>query len=102
MGGIWAEVHLNHMYDEEARGKKSPFWIEDLEPIQLATFDLEQYCEGRRMFSTDEWIDFLIRGLGLEPSFFDRRLKMLLLVRGNVALNDLAASPPARGRAETQ
>lgn len=81
MGGIWAEVHLNHMYDEEARGKKSPFWIEDLEPIQLATFNLEQYCEGRRMFSTDEWIDFLIRGLGLEPSFFDRRLKMLLLVR---------------------
>jgi ATP-dependent Lon protease len=81
MGGIWAEVHLNHMYDEEARGKKSPFWIEDLEPIQLATFDLEQYCEGRRMFSTDEWIDFLIRGLGLEPSFFDRRLKLLLLVR---------------------
>lgn len=33
------------------------------------------------MFSTDEWIDFLIRGLGLEPSFFDRRLKLLLLVR---------------------
>lgn len=81
MGGIWAEIHLNHMYDEEARGKKSPFWIEDLEPIQLATFDLEQYCEGRRMFSTDEWIDFLIRGIGLEPSHFDRRLKLLLLIR---------------------
>jgi len=81
MGGIWAEIHLNHMYDEEARGKKSPFWIEELEPIQLATFDLEQYCAGRRAFSTDEWIDFLIRSMGLEPSYFDRRLKLLLLLR---------------------
>lgn len=81
MGGIWAEIHLNHMYDEEARGKRSPFWIEDLQPIQLATFDLEQYCQGRRMFSTDEWIDFLTRSIGLEPKFFDRRLKLLFLAR---------------------
>ncbi|HEY2251664.1 MAG TPA: anti-phage BREX system Lon protease BrxL, partial [Planctomycetaceae bacterium] len=38
MGGIWAQVDLRHQYDEEQKGKKSPFWIEDLKPIQIATF----------------------------------------------------------------
>jgi ATP-dependent Lon protease len=40
MGGIWAQVDLKHQFDEEAKGKRSPFWIESLKPIQLATFDL--------------------------------------------------------------
>lgn len=81
MGGIWAQVELKHQYDEEAKGKRSPFWIEGLKPIQLATFDLDEYREGRRQFTTDEWVDLLIRSIGMEPSHFDRRLKLLFLVR---------------------
>ena len=37
MGGIWAQVDIRHQYDEEATGKRSPFWIDGLKPIQLAT-----------------------------------------------------------------
>ena len=81
MGGIWAQVDIRHQYDEEAKGKRSPFWIESLKPIQLATFDLDEYRECRRQFTTDEWIDLLIRSMGFEPSHFDRRLKLLFLVR---------------------
>jgi len=81
MGGIWAQVEIRHQYDEEAKGKRSPFWIDSLKPIQIATFDLGEYCEHRRAFSTDEWLDLLLRTVGLEPSHFDRRLKMLFLVR---------------------
>ncbi len=81
MGGIWAQVNIRHEYDEEAKGKRSPFWIDDLKPIQLATFDLPEYVECRRQLSTDEWIDLLIRSIGLEPSHFDRRLKLLFLTR---------------------
>ncbi len=81
MGGIWAQVGLMHQYDEDAKGKRSPFWIEDLKPIQLATFDLDDYREGRRQFSSDEWIDLLLRSIGLEPSSFERRLKLLFLCR---------------------
>lgn len=81
MGGIWAQVDIAHQYDEDAKGKRSPFWIEDLKPIQLATFDLDDYREGRRQFSSDEWIDLLLRSIGLEPSYFDRRLKLLFLCR---------------------
>jgi ATP-dependent Lon protease len=80
-GGVWAQVVIRHTYDEEAKGKKSPFWIEDFKPIQIATFDLGDYQAGRRQFSTDEWIDLLIRSMGMEPTHFERRLKLLLLTR---------------------
>ena len=81
MGGIWAQVEIRHQYDEEAKGKRSPFWIESLKPIQLATFDLDEYRECRRRFSTEEWVDLLVRSIGMEPSHFDRRLKLLFLLR---------------------
>jgi ATP-dependent Lon protease len=81
MGGIWAQVDIRHEFDEEARGKRSPFWIDEMQPIQLASFDLEEYRQCRREFTTDEWIDLLIRTVGMEPSHFDRRLKLLFLIR---------------------
>jgi ATP-dependent Lon protease len=80
-GGIWAEVQLRHHYDETATGHKSPFWIDDIRPIQVASFDLEDYRAVRRTFSADEWIDLLIRSIGLEASKYERRVKLLLLVR---------------------
>ena len=52
-----------------------------MKPIQLGTFDLQDYRDRRRQFSTDEWIDLLTRSIGLEPSNFSRRLKLLFLVR---------------------
>lgn len=81
MGGIWAQIDIRHQYDEDARGKRSPFWIDSLKPIQIATFDLEEFQNCRREFSADEWLDLLLRTMGLEPRNFDRRLKMLFLVR---------------------
>src|SRR5882757_9079843 len=81
MGGIWAQLDIRHQYDEEQKGKRSPFWIDSLKPIQLATFDLEEYRTGRNQFTTDEWIDLLLRTIGLEPSHFSRRQKLHYLLR---------------------
>lgn len=81
MGGIWAQIDIRHLFDEEAKGKRSPFWIDSLKPIQIATFDLSEFQNCRREFSADEWIDLLLRTVGLEPQHFDRRLKMMFLVR---------------------
>jgi len=81
MGGIWAQIDIIHLFDEDAKGKRSPFWIDSLKPIQIATFDLEEFKECRREFSADEWLDLLLRTIGLEPNNFNRRLKMLFLVR---------------------
>ncbi len=81
--GVWAQVDLEYrpLDDEEHGGKGRPFYITDIRPIQLASFDFEQYAEGRRQFSTEEWIDLIIRSVGLEPSYYDRRLKLLFLTR---------------------
>jgi ATP-dependent Lon protease len=81
MGGVWAQVDITHAILEEGKGKKSPFWITELKPIQLASFDLEDYQKGREQFTSDEWVDLLIRSIGLEPSHFDRRQKLLFLIR---------------------
>jgi len=81
MGGVWAQVEIRHQHDEEARGRRSPFWIEQLTPIQLASFNLDEYREARSRFSSEEWVDLLIRSIGLEPPQFDRRLKLLFLLR---------------------
>jgi ATP-dependent Lon protease len=79
-GGIWAQIDMRFEYDEEARGK-NPFWIEKLTPIQIAAFDLAEYQELRRQFTTDEWIDLMLRSMGYEPAEMTRRLKMLFLTR---------------------
>ncbi len=81
MGGVWAQIDITHAIVEEGKGKKSPFWITEFKPIQLASFDLEDYQKGREQFTTDEWIDLLIRSIGMEPSHFDRRQKLLFLIR---------------------
>jgi ATP-dependent Lon protease len=80
-GGIWAQIDLEYRADEEATGRQRPFVITNIKPIQLATFRLEEYVEGRKAFTTDEWMDLLIRTIGFEPSQFSRRLKLLFLLR---------------------
>jgi ATP-dependent Lon protease len=80
MGGIWAQLDMRFEYDEEAKGKY-PFWIDKLTPIQIATFDLEEYRRTRREFTTDEWIDLIVRSMGYEPTGMSRRLKLLFLLR---------------------
>ena len=79
-GGIWAQIDMRFEYDEESRGK-NPFWIQKLTPIQLANFDLDDYRRHRAEFSTDEWIDLVVRSMGYEPTVMDRRLKLLFLLR---------------------
>lgn len=79
-GGVWAQLDLRFEYDEGAKGKY-PFWIDRLTPIQIATFDLDEYRRVRREFATEEWIDLMLRSLGYEPGALSRRLKLLFLLR---------------------
>ncbi len=69
MGGIWAQVDIRHEFDEEARGTRSPFWIDTLQPIQLGRFDIEEYRLCRKEFTTNEWIDLLVRSIGTGKSY---------------------------------
>lgn len=80
MGGIWAQIEVKFEYDEETKGK-NPFWIEKITPIQIASFNLDDYRRGRHQFTSDEWLDFIVRSLGYESSGMDRRLKLMFLMR---------------------
>lgn len=77
-GGIWAEVTLAHNAIEE---DDYAFYIEDLRAIQLSRFDFEQYAEGRKAFSRDEWLDAIMRSVGLEPAKFSKRVKLHFIAR---------------------
>ena len=79
-GGIWAIIDVEFRLSEEEK-KDSPFHIVDLRPIQIARFDMEEYLEGRSDLSREEWIDLLLRSVGLEPMRMEKRLKMLLMTR---------------------
>jgi len=93
-GGIWCILRMNYSrfedrYDEHdsdapkggKKNKVSPFEIEELTPIQLANMDMEEFFEGRRQFSKDEWIDVLLRSTGMEPTQLESRVKWHLLER---------------------
>jgi ATP-dependent Lon protease len=72
--GIWAEVTLAYNEVEE---DDYAFFIEDLRPIQIAHFDAERFFHGREKFTTDEWIDVLIRSIGLNPDWLAERSRNL-------------------------
>lgn len=78
-GGIWAIVDVEFRPSDDMKG--SPFHVSDLKPIQLARFDLEEFAAGRKEFTREEWVDALLRSVGLEPSRMASRLKMVLLAR---------------------
>jgi ATP-dependent Lon protease len=80
MGGIWAQLDLRYEEDEE-EGRKKPFWIDKLTPIQIATFDIDEYRRLRKEFTSEEWVDLIVRSMGYEPGEMSRRLKLLFLAR---------------------
>ncbi len=80
-GGVWCQIDIEFRAEGDAEGKTHPFFITEIRPIQIAALDLEEYLSCRQQFTTDEWIDLLIRSIGFEPSFFSRRVKLLMLMR---------------------
>jgi ATP-dependent Lon protease len=77
-GGIWAEVTLSH---NDIEDDDYAFYIEDLRPIQLSRFDFQQYTDGRSAFTRDDWLDVIMRSVGLEPSKLSQRVKMHFVAR---------------------
>lgn len=79
-GGIWCIVSMEYWYDENDSWN-SPFIAKKVDPIQMPGLDIEDYKLARKEFSTDEWIDLILRSVGMEPTQFDKRVKWLHLAR---------------------
>ena len=79
-GGIWCIVQMEYYYDE-ADKHRSPFMIHKLTPIQMPGLDFEEVKAARAKFTDDEWIDVVLRSVGMEPVQFNKREKWLHLAR---------------------
>lgn len=79
-GGIWCIVQLEYEYDEEDKFS-SPIKIAKLNPIQMPHVDINELKEGRKVFTKNEWIDVILRSIGMEPDQLNEREKWLLLLR---------------------
>lgn len=98
-GGIWCIVQLEYDSGEDAvpdiisqsgdriQSKRkrqkdmTPISIRKLTPIQLPNVDMDVLKEGRKDFTKDEWLDILMRSIGMEPDELTYREKWLLLTR---------------------
>ena len=80
-GGIWCIVQLEYEYVEEDKKNGNPIRIYKLTPIQMPHVDMEDLKAGRKAFTKHEWIDVLLRSIGMEPDELEERVKWLLLAR---------------------
>ena len=103
-GGIWCIIQLEYVSESkleedmlsgivdidgnpvQSRKKKSketvsPIRIVKLTPIQMPHVDIEELKSARRQFSKDEWMDIMLRSIGMEPDTLTCREKWLLLIR---------------------
>lgn len=80
-GGIWCIVQLEYEYNEEEKKNGYPIQIRKLTPIQMPHVDIEELKEGRKSFTKDEWIDIMLRSIGMEPDELTYREKWLLITR---------------------
>lgn len=79
-GGAWCQLDLVYN-DLDDTAQKTPFYISALKPIQVASFDREAHLEARQEFSRDDWLDLVMRTMGLEPASYDLRGKLLAITR---------------------
>ena len=79
-GGIWCIIQLEYDFIEEDKNA-SPIHVRKLTPIQMPHVDMDSLKAGRKAFTKDEWIDVLLRSIGMEPDELNVREKWLLLAR---------------------
>ena len=98
-GGIWCIVQLDYEVEgdnnfglvdlggeplqssQKKQKDLTPISIRKLTPIQMPHIDIDELKRGRKAFTKDEWLDILLRSIGMEPDEFTEREKWLLLTR---------------------
>ncbi|CAI3582138.1 protease Lon-related BREX system protein BrxL [Clostridium neonatale] len=80
-GGIWCIVQLDYEYVEEDKKNGTPIQIRKLTPIQMPHVDIEELKKGRKAFTKEEWMDIMLRSIGMEPEKLSVREKWLLIAR---------------------
>ena len=76
--GVWSIVNLTYNTSDDTPVR----WeIQTLKPIQISKVDIGSYVDKRSHFTTEEWMDFLVHTVGLNPEVLNEREKMIVLAR---------------------
>lgn len=76
--GVWCIVTIGYIPGEDVKVR----WdIENLKPIQISNVDVKDYIDQRKNFTTEEWLDFLMHTVGLNPEPMNRREKFITIAR---------------------
>ena len=76
--GVWCIITLGYLQGEDIKVR----WdIQTLKPIQISNVDIQDFIDKRQDFTTDEWIDFMMHTVGLNPEPMNRREKFITLAR---------------------
>ena len=76
--GVWCIVTIGYIPGEDVKVR----WdIQQLKPIQISNIDIDEYIEQRQNFTTEEWLDFMMHTVGLNPEKMNRREKFITLAR---------------------
>ena len=79
VGGVWCICDVQYLSSEDK--DVCPWIMDSIKPIQMSSFDPQNYLESRKQFSTEEWVDLMIQSIGLNPDAFGWRNKLTQLVR---------------------
>ena len=81
-GGFYAEISLDYDAAIALESKGRPFGVASLREIQLSKREvLDTFAEARTAFSTEEWKEFLLRSIGIEPAELSQRQRDALMLR---------------------
>lgn len=76
--GVWCIVTIGYLSGDSIQVR----WeIQNLKPIQISNIDLQEYIDQRSNFTTEEWLDFMMHTVGLNPEQMNRREKFITLAR---------------------
>ena len=78
-GGIWCIITVQYFFEEGQ--KTSPFSVLNLKPIQMPSMNMDEVFSARAQFTTPQWMDVLLRSVGMEPTNLDERVKWHLVTR---------------------
>lgn len=78
--GLWGVGSLFYI-PPSSDNPQGQIWMREFKAFQIANIDLEYYCNTRKHFSTEEWIDLMVSSMGFNPDLYNDRQKILLLSR---------------------
>ena len=81
--GMWGVATLKYLPDgdQTKESDTSPVLMTKFTPFEVVNVKLSEFASKRRLFTRNEWIDLLVRSIGLNPDSYNHHQKLLLLLR---------------------